>query len=258
MPEIAEQARRRHDLAGGGVVDHRLGQSAQRRLLAEDLREHAGRGEQVDPRAVEVVGHLERDGSDIVAMLVEIAACHLERAVQCRAYRVVEPGLDAEMEEGDGEHRDQDRRGDRDATKQQDQAHVQPRSGRSAPPLHPYAREPAGEHCGQKQQDREIGEHQRRARAGLHAERHAARHDHERAEADREGEHDEGDRHRLAKQDRGDPVRQSAPALNLRRTQLILWRRDVHALPRVTMMSRSRIFLRSVLRFSPSMAAALI
>ena len=41
-------------------------------------------------------------------------------------------------------------------------------------------------------------------------------------------------------------------------TQRAGWRGDVHISPRTTGISRSRIFLRSVLRLSPSIAAALI
>ncbi len=178
------------------------------------------------------------------------------------------------MEERHREAGDHDGRRDRDAAVEQHQPHMQPRAGGAAPPLGQHPGEPAGQHQAEQQQHREIGPDQPDADAGLHAERRAAGEDDERRDAGRHRQHDqrEGDRaaeQKICEPGRPGPLRLGRgngqpgigrPGIRRRRggDQRRTGRLLGHISPRTTGISRSRIFLRRVLRFSPSIAAALI
>ncbi len=215
----------------------------------------------------QVVRHLQRHGADVVAVLLQITARDLQRLGDRLADRIVEPGLDAEMEEGDGEARHQYRGRHRHTAEQQHQAYVQPRASGAAAAFHPDAGQPPGQHGDQQQHRREIGQHEAHADTGPQHERRATRQENEGRQPDRECQRRQHQRHRLAEQDVGDPAEHRASPRYLRRQRRLdgrfgfqrrRWRRDIHISPRTTGISRSRIFLRSVLRLRPSMAAALI
>ena len=100
-------------------------------------------------------------------MLVQVAAGDLQRLGHRLADRIVEPGLDAKMEEGDGEARHQDGRRHRHAAEQQHQPDVQPRAGGTAAAFHPDAGEAPGQHSDQQQYRREVAQQQADADARL-------------------------------------------------------------------------------------------
>jgi hypothetical protein len=70
------------------------------------------------------VGHRDRVELDLVIMLGEVALRDLRALSQCRLYPLVEPGLNAVVEEDDGEGGDEYGRQGRDQAEQDDQAHV--------------------------------------------------------------------------------------------------------------------------------------
>ena len=78
--------------------------------------------------AIEVGGHLERHGPDIIAVFFQVPPRDLEQFRYGNADRVVEPGLNAEMKEGDGEASHHDRWDDSDAAEQQHETHVKARA----------------------------------------------------------------------------------------------------------------------------------
>ena len=94
-------------------------------------------------------------------MFVGIAARDRLALLQGGADGFGEPGLDAEVEEHGGEHRHDDRRGDRDNAEQQHQAHMQPGAGGGAAAFHPDAGEADGKQREQQQHDDEIGQDER-------------------------------------------------------------------------------------------------
>ena len=205
-------------------------------------------------------------------MLLQIAARNLEQLVDRLAHRIIEPGLDAEMEEGDGKTGHHYGRRHRHATEQQNQPDMQARTGGTAAALDPHAGQACRQHRAEQQDRRKIAENEADPDARLQPERRAAGEEDERGETDAERGRGQHQGQRLAEKDVGDPCQQGAGrALHLHlgfgqrgRLGLVFgsqrpgWRCDVHMSPRTTGISRSRIFLRSVLRLSPSMAAALI
>ena len=93
-------------------------------------------------------------------MLLQIAARHLQRFIDRLPDRIVEPGLDAEMEEGHRETGDDDCRRHGHAAEEQHQPHVQPRTGGTTAALNPDPGQPPSQH-GDQQQDRDqVGQHQ--------------------------------------------------------------------------------------------------
>ena len=217
--------------------------------------------------ARQVVRHLERNRAEIVAMLLQVAARHLQRFEHRLPHRIVEPGLDAEMEERHREAGDHDGGRHRDATEQQHQAHMQARARGATPPFDPDPCQPPGQPDGQQQHGDQVGQHQPDAEIGHRDHRRAARQDDERRQRDGKCQRGQHQRGGLAQQDVGETRHQRTRPGDFRlarrfgwllRPQRDRWRRNVHIRPRTTGMSRSRIFLRSVLRLSPSIAAALI
>ena len=184
-PHAGEQSGRGEHLPGQRIVDHRLGEAAQRRLRAQHLDEHRWIGGQELAGARQVVRHFQRDRADIVAVFVQVAARDLQQLGHRLADRIVEPGLDAEMEERDGEARHQDGGRHRHAAEQQHQPDMQPRAGGTAAALHPHAGEAPGQHGDQQQYRREVGQQQTDADARLQAKWRATCQEDERRKADR-------------------------------------------------------------------------
>ena len=121
-------------------------------------------------------------------MFLQIRSGNLQGLRQRRPHGVIEPGLDAIVEERHREASHDDRRGHGDAAEQHDQPDMQLRTGGAAPPLHPHTRQPHRENSSQQQQQRQIGHQQRQADARLQPERRTACQDDKRRQSDRERE----------------------------------------------------------------------
>ena len=154
------------------------------------------------PPLREVAGHGQRVQPDVVVMFGEIALRDLVALVERGLHTLVEPSLDAEIEEDDGEDRDQDGRHGGDAAEQQHQPHMQPCPGGAAPVLQHHAGDTADQHDDQHQQRREIGHHHADGGAGMHVQ------------LDPPGEHREGG-DAEGERDRGDQERREAPEQNV-------------------------------------------
>ena len=124
------------------VEHHRFRQVAQRGVGGEHAREGDAAVGQQHAGARQVGGHGERVAADGVAVLLQVAAAGLEARLQRGAHPVAEPGLDAEVEEHRREDRDQQRRHHRHAAEQQHQPDMQARAGGAAPALRPHPHQP--------------------------------------------------------------------------------------------------------------------
>ena len=175
---------------------------------------------------------------------------------------VGEPALEAEVQRDGGEDRDEDGRDQRDGGEEAHQPHVQLRAGRAPPAGGDHLGDPPGHEGGDDQRIDEVGEQ--------HRAQHVAA-----AEPLHLGEDREGGDGRAAA--RGPPWSRSLPAAGCagcasapggaRRGSVrgCAFFRDafparllpsyIILLPRVTRMSRSLIFFRSVFRLMPSSSA---
>ncbi|OIQ64664.1 hypothetical protein GALL_537840 [mine drainage metagenome] len=139
-------------------------------------------------------------------MFLQIPARYLQRFSQGLTHRVVEPGLDAEVEERDREAGHDDGGRDGDAAEQEHQPHMQPRSGGPAPALYPHPCQTAGQDRTQQQQDGQVGQHQAHANAGPPPQGGAAGEDDEGRQADHQCHRGQGQGHALAKHDVAQPA----------------------------------------------------
>ena len=107
---------------GGGdnLLGHRLENHRLRQPAFGGLR-HQKRSKPIgvtkEDRAVQrqLIGDRQGVEPDVVGMFLQVALRHLAAFIQRRLHPLVEPGLDADVEEHGGEDRDQDRRHRRDA-----------------------------------------------------------------------------------------------------------------------------------------------
>jgi len=76
-------------------------------------------------------------------VLVEVGLRDGKRFTESGLHALAEPGFEAEAEEQIGEHRDDDRRGDRDQAEKRHEPHVQTRAGEPLPPRCPDGDEPS-------------------------------------------------------------------------------------------------------------------
>ena len=117
----------------------------------------------------------------------------------------------------------------------------------------------AGHHGAQQQQHRRAGQDGDEHHVRPQRDRRAARQQHEGRDGQQQRHGRQHQRHHLAQQDIHQPPH--AGPHGHRRLKREQGRRRIHPaqpMPRTTGISRSRIFLRSVLRLRPSIAAALI
>ena len=244
---------RTHPYAAVAVHHPGFRQRTECRLSRQDLREAPLVAGQDRRFAVEVGGHGEGIGADVLLVLVQVGGGHHVRGFERRAHPFAEPGLNAEVEEQAGEYRDDDGRRHRHQAEQHHQPDVHARPGETAPALGPYLDKLPRHHQAQQQQQDDVQVKQdedglriqgQRRGAGHGADRGQTR-DHRR-QGQREGE--------LAGHAHVPPPQPEA----LEDTDGNGKRGFVHLPPRTTGMSSSRIFLRSVLRLSPRTWAALI
>ena len=244
------------------VEHHGLVQHAQPGLeldhLLQPLRAHAQDG----AVAVEVRRHRDRVGADVLLVLLEVGLGHRQRVLERGPHPVAEPVLEARVQEEDREHGDDHRGGHRHQAEEQDQPGVQPGAGVPLPPLHDDAHQPSGDDEAQPQQEDEVEVEQQEDGADAGAVRGPLR------------EHDVGREpaHRppgsSARAPAAAPPRggATAPASPRRRgagpTTLLsnahhrAWPLTADHGARVSGMSRSQIFFRSVFLFRPRMSAA--
>ena len=136
----AELRARQH--APGAVRDQGLRQAACPGLGGQHPIEELRTARQQRGFAVEVVGHGQGIGADVLPMLVEIRLGHGAGRGQRRAHLFIEPRLDAEVEEGPREHRHHHGRDQSHEAEQQNEADVQARPGAAAPMRRPHSNEP--------------------------------------------------------------------------------------------------------------------
>ncbi len=204
--ERCHHPRRGDHLVADRLEDDRRVEAAQRRLRRQDLGERVGVAGQDATGVGEVVGHAQRVGADVVAVLLDVALARLQALLKGGAHPVVEPGLHAEIEEYGRKDGDDDRRRHRDDAEQQHQAHMQLRAGRAAAALHPHAGEPAGQHRAEQQQHDEVGEHQAEDEVGTRRDVHAAGQGHEGADAEQQRDRGEQQGRELAEQHVAEPA----------------------------------------------------
>ena len=176
----AEHPGRYNDFMSIWIVDHSLDQTVERRLLVQHLLEQRWLVGQERPGAVQRDRNTQRVRLDVVAMLLQRRLGGGQACIQRGADAVVEPGLDAQVEERRREHRHHDGRRDRNHAEHQHQADMQARPGGPAPPLHPNLGQPPGHHRAQQQQHCRTRQDGREYHVRPQRDRRAAGQQHER------------------------------------------------------------------------------
>ena len=248
--------------AARAVEHHGLGQRPQGCLGVDHLAQPRLAEVEAGALAIEVGRHRQRVGADVLLVLLQIGLGDRQGVVERVLDPLAEPVLQARAQEEHGEDYDDDGRRDRDAAEEEDEARVQPRARRALAQLHDQLHEAAGDHDAEQEEQDQVEVEQDQDGADVRAVGRRARDQPVGGEAGGNGADGQGQGQaaldvdpaqpspqaradgRLARQgctQGEDPVGQSAP----------------HHGARLTWMSRSRIFLRSVLRLRPRTSAAL-
>ena len=239
------------------AVEHQcLVQRAQLGLRRDDLIEARGIDAEEAGVAVEIARHAGDVGADRLLVLVQIGFGDGKRFRKRRAHPLAEPRLHAEGEQQVRKDRDDDRRNDREQAEHQDEAHMQLRAGKAAPPLSPDLHQPPRDDREERQDENEVQQEVERVEMRARIERRQALQCRPGRCRRQRRRHGERERELPAETDSACPDNELAPDAHRIICEIDSPCARDYFMPRPTSMSNSRIFLRSVLRLRPRSWAA--